>query len=97
MINSASALQAEQPPSTNIFGQAIETELQKAFKPQLAPKSDTPPLIDVVEAGLRKRGAMPTDRSTFAHEIALLRRGILAADMLLCAGLGYWIGLKIGG
>jgi hypothetical protein len=55
------------------------------------------PLIDVVEAGLRKRGAMPTDRSTFAHEIALLRRGILAADMLLCAGLGYWIGLKIGG
>ena len=49
MINSASALQAEQPPSTNIFGQAIETELQKTFKPQLAPKSDTPPLIDVVE------------------------------------------------
>ena len=33
----------------------------------------------------------------FAQEIALLRRGILAADMLLCAGLGYWIGLKIGG
>ncbi len=49
MINSASALQAEQPPSQNMFGQAIETELQKAFKPQLAPKSDTPALIDVVE------------------------------------------------
>ena len=32
-----------------MFGQAIETELQKAFKPQLAPKSDTPALIDVVE------------------------------------------------
>jgi hypothetical protein len=55
------------------------------------------PLIDAVEGGLRKRGAMPEDRSTFAHEIALLRRGILAADMLLCAGMGYWIGLKIGG
>jgi hypothetical protein len=26
-----------------------------------------------------------------------LRRGILAADMLLCAGLGYWVGLKFGG
>ena len=28
---------------------------------------------------------------------ALLRRGVLAIDMLLCAGLGYWIGQKIGG
>jgi hypothetical protein len=55
------------------------------------------PLIDAVEGGLRKRGAMPADRATFVREIALLRRGILAADMLLCAGLGYWIGLKIGG
>jgi subtilase family serine protease len=49
MINSASALQAEQPPSLNMFGQALETELQKAFKPQLAPKSDAPALIDIVE------------------------------------------------
>jgi hypothetical protein len=49
MINSASALQAEQPPSLNMFGQALETELQKAFKPQLSPKSDAPALIDVVE------------------------------------------------
>jgi hypothetical protein len=55
------------------------------------------PLIDALERGLRKRGALPTDRAGLANEIALLRRGILAADMLLCAGVGYWIGLTLGG
>jgi hypothetical protein len=55
------------------------------------------PLIDVVEAALRKRRAADENRATFAQEIALLRRGILAADMLACAGIGYWIGLTIGG
>jgi hypothetical protein len=55
------------------------------------------PLIDAVEGVLRKRRTATDDRATFAHEIALLRRGILAADMLLCAGIGYWIGLTIGG
>jgi hypothetical protein len=55
------------------------------------------PLIGAIEAGLRKRRAAGDDRATFAQEIALLRRGVLAADMLLCAGLGYWIGLAIGG
>ncbi len=54
------------------------------------------PLVDAVEGALRKR-ATTEDRATFAQEIGLLRRGILAADMLLCAGIGYWIGLKIGG
>jgi hypothetical protein len=55
------------------------------------------PLIGAIEGGLRKRRAAGEDRTTFAQEIALLRRGVLAADMLLCAGLGYWIGLTIGG
>jgi hypothetical protein len=55
------------------------------------------PLIDALERALRKRGALTADRTSLANEIALLRRGILAADMLLCAGLGYWIGLKLGG
>jgi hypothetical protein len=55
------------------------------------------PLIDIIERGLRRNGALPEDRTSLANEIALLRRGILAADMLLCAGLGYWIGLKLGG
>jgi hypothetical protein len=55
------------------------------------------PLINAVEGGLRKRRAATEDRATYAQEIALLRRGILAADMLACAGIGYWIGLTIGG
>ena len=55
------------------------------------------PLVDAIEGGLRKRRSTTEDRATFAQEIALLRRGILAADMLLCAGIGYWIGLMIGG
>jgi hypothetical protein len=55
------------------------------------------PLIDAIEGALRKRRAVTDDRATFAQELALLRRGILAADMLLCAGIGYWIGLTIGG
>jgi hypothetical protein len=55
------------------------------------------PLIDAIEGFLRKRRAPTDDRATFAQELALLRRGILAADMLLCAGVGYWIGLTIGG
>ena len=55
------------------------------------------PLVDAIEGRLRKRRAATEDRATFAQEIALLRRGILAADMLLCAGAGYWIGRTIGG
>jgi hypothetical protein len=55
------------------------------------------PLIDAIERALRKRRAANEDRATFAQEVALLRRGILAADILLCAGIGYWIGLTIGG
>jgi hypothetical protein len=55
------------------------------------------PLIDTIEGFLRKRRAATDDRATFAQEMALLRRGILAADMLLCAGIGYWIGMTIGG
>jgi hypothetical protein len=55
------------------------------------------PLIDTIEGALRKRRAAVENRATFAQEIALLRRGILAADMLACAGIGYWIGLTIGG
>ena len=55
------------------------------------------PLIDAVEGALRKGRAPTEDRATFAQEIAVLRRGILAAVMLLCAGVGYWIGLTVGG
>jgi hypothetical protein len=55
------------------------------------------PLIDAIERALRKRRATAENPATLVQEIALLRRGILAADMLACAGIGYWIGLTIGG
>jgi hypothetical protein len=55
------------------------------------------PLVGAVERALRKGRAVTEDPATFAQELALLRRGILAADMLLCAGIGYWIGVTIGG
>jgi hypothetical protein len=55
------------------------------------------PLIAAIEGGLRRRRTATDDAATFAQEMALLRRGVLAADMLLCAGLGYWIGLTVGG
>jgi hypothetical protein len=55
------------------------------------------PVIDAIEGALRKGRAPTDDRATFARQIALLRRGILAAVMLPCAGIGYWIGLLIGG
>jgi hypothetical protein len=55
------------------------------------------PLVEAVEGALRRGRAATEERTTFAQEIALLRRGVLAVDMLLCAGLGYWVGLKIGG
>jgi len=42
---------ASQDQSTSIthFGQSVETELEQPLKPQLGPKTDAPPLIDVIE------------------------------------------------
>jgi predicted DNA-binding transcriptional regulator len=37
------------------------------------------------------------DRGTFTQQLALLRRGVLAFDILVFGGLGYWIGDRIGG
>jgi hypothetical protein len=54
-------------------------------------------LIDAIEGAVRKARGSADEHETFAQEIALLRRGILAADMLLFAGLGYWLGQKLGG
>ena len=56
------------------------------------------PLAGAIESRLRGRQQPEAeDRMALAQEIALLRRGVLAVDMLLCAGLGYWIGQMIGG
>jgi hypothetical protein len=49
LINSPIAVAQEQPPSFNILGQALETELQKPFELKVSPESDSSWLIDVVE------------------------------------------------
>ena len=51
-------------------------------------------VIDAVERWLASRRE-PDERS--GEEIAVLRRGLLAFDILLFAGLGYWIGYRISG
>jgi hypothetical protein len=51
-------------------------------------------VIDAVERWLASRRE-PDERS--GDEITVLRRGVLAFDILLFAGLGYWIGYRIGG
>ena len=51
-------------------------------------------VIDAVERWLASRRE-PDERS--GEEVALLRRGVLAFDILLLAGLGYWIGYRISG
>jgi hypothetical protein len=37
------------------------------------------------------------DHSTFAQDLSLIRRGVLAFDILVFGGVGYWIGDSIGG
>jgi hypothetical protein len=51
-------------------------------------------VIDAIERWLTEHRE-PQERAD--GEVALLRRGVLTVDMLLFAGLGYWIGYKISG
>jgi hypothetical protein len=55
-------------------------------------------LAAAIERWVRAR-RVPTaeDRATVAQELALLRRGVLAFDILIFGGLGYWIGDSIAG
>jgi hypothetical protein len=55
-------------------------------------------LTSLVERALAARRARePQEPAISGGELAMLRRGVLAFDILICAGLGYWIGDKIGG
>jgi hypothetical protein len=56
------------------------------------------PLVAALERRLRPPSQPELqDRATLAQEIGLMRRGVLAADLLLCAGIGYWIGQRLAG
>jgi hypothetical protein len=52
--------------------------------------------IDAVERWLTARRS-PQEQKTAGTELALLRRGVLTVDLLVFAGLGYWIGHALGG
>jgi hypothetical protein len=55
------------------------------------------PLAAALERRLRRRSVQPHEHAISETELALLRRAVIAADMLVCAGIGYWVGFKIGG
>jgi len=50
-------------------------------------------LADLVQRAFTGRRSSG-EPSTSAQDLALLRRGILAIDILICAGFGYWLGQK---
>jgi hypothetical protein len=57
------------------------------------------PLVEFAERSLRARdpSASAEERSALEREIPLLRRALLAVDIIVLAGLGYWLGQMIGG
>ena len=57
------------------------------------------PLVAMVERGFRARGQPHTEqeREMLGQEISLLRRAVLAGDIIVLAGIGYWLGRTIGG
>jgi hypothetical protein len=57
------------------------------------------PLVRIVERGFSGRQPAETaaERETLAVELALLRRAVLAIDIIIFAGIGYWLGQMIAG
>jgi hypothetical protein len=52
------------------------------------------PLLTLVERGLRSRvsAGNADERESFEQEASLLRKAVLAVDIILFAGIGYWLG-----
>ena len=57
------------------------------------------PLLAFAERSFwpRDPAASAEERSAFDREIPLLRRAVLAVDIIALASLGYWLGQMIGG
>ena len=63
------------------------------------------PLIAFIERHLRARAASENGKAsgssaeleTLQQEISLLRRSVLAGDIIVFAGLGYWLAASIAG
>jgi len=56
------------------------------------------PLVAFVERRFRSRDPTQSaeERAMFEQEVAILRRTVLAADIIVFAGIGYWLGGTIG-
>jgi len=56
-------------------------------------------VIGFVQKSLRAhdRSQTPEERATFEGKLALMRRIVLALDILFFGGIGYWLGALIGG
>ena len=56
-------------------------------------------VIGFVEKSLRAHDQSQTaeERAEFERKIGIMRRMVLALDILLFGGLGYWIGDALGG
>ena len=57
------------------------------------------PLVRFVGRGFKSRQPAETaeERATLAQEMSVLGRAVLAVDIIVLAGLGYWLGGMIGG
>ncbi len=57
------------------------------------------PLVVLVGRGFKSRQPAETaeERATLEQEMSALRRAVLAADIIVFAGIGYWLGMTIGG
>jgi hypothetical protein len=56
-------------------------------------------LVALIERLFRPRGpsASSDERTSFERERSMLRRAVLAADILVFAGIGYWLGATLWG
>jgi hypothetical protein len=56
-------------------------------------------LVAVAERAYRPRGpaASADERTSFEQERGILRRAVLTADIVVLAGVGYWLGSRLWG
>ncbi len=56
-------------------------------------------IVAYAESFLRARSTLqsPEQRAAFEQRLSVMRRAILGADILICAGIGYWFGKAMGG
>jgi len=56
-------------------------------------------IVAYVVGQLRAKDASqtPAEREAFEVKLAVIRRLILGVDIAVCAGIGYWFGMTVGG